>query len=211
MTTLILSSIFLGFAYCAPPGGVTAETFRRGAARGFWPALLVQFGSVVGDAAWAALAVTGVAFVVQNPVARTILSLIGVGMLAWLARSALRDAVHPAAPSADAKSEERGDFAVGALLSLGNPYAIGFWAGVSTSIFASVEGGPQWIHYLAFFAAFLAVMVFWCFLVAGLVAWGRRFLTPNFFRGVNLVCGLALGGFAIQLGWKLVSGWLVLP
>jgi hypothetical protein len=45
----------------------------------------------------------------------------------------------------------------------------------------------------------------WCFFMAGLVAWGRKFITSAFFRWVNLACGLALGFFALQLGWKLIQ------
>ena len=41
--------------------------------------------------------------------------------------------------------------------------------------------------------------------MAGLVAWGRRFVTPTFFRWVKVACGLALGGFALQLGLKLLQ------
>jgi hypothetical protein len=41
--------------------------------------------------------------------------------------------------------------------------------------------------------------------MAGLIAWGRKFVTPTFFRWVNLACGTALGFFALQLGWKLVQ------
>ena len=41
--------------------------------------------------------------------------------------------------------------------------------------------------------------------MAGMVAWGRRFITPTFFRWINLVCGLALAYFAVQLGLQLVQ------
>ena len=41
--------------------------------------------------------------------------------------------------------------------------------------------------------------------MAGLVAFGRKFVTPNFFRVVNLICGIALAYFAIQLGWTLLQ------
>jgi hypothetical protein len=41
--------------------------------------------------------------------------------------------------------------------------------------------------------------------MAAIVAWGRRFVTPTFFRWVNFACGLALGFFAIQLGLKLLQ------
>jgi chemosensory pili system protein ChpE len=56
-----------------------------------------------------------------------------------------------------------------------------------------------------FFIGFLAGAILWCFIMAGLVAWGRRFVNITFFRWVNLTCGIALGLFALQLGWKLVQ------
>src|SRR5258705_3472887 len=83
--SLFISSFFLAIAFCAPPGVVTAETVRRGAARGFLPALFVQFGSLIGDTTWAIIALTGLAFLVQNNIARTILSLIGIVLMLKLA------------------------------------------------------------------------------------------------------------------------------
>ncbi|HYM70515.1 MAG TPA: hypothetical protein VEZ44_13030 [bacterium] len=41
----------LGIAACAPPGVVTVEAVRRGIHRGFAGALLLELGSLVGDAA----------------------------------------------------------------------------------------------------------------------------------------------------------------
>ena len=41
--------------------------------------------------------------------------------------------------------------------------------------------------------------------MAGLIAWGRKFVTPAFFRWVNLFCGIALSFFALQLGLKLAQ------
>src|SRR5512144_1863272 len=92
--SLFLSSFILAIAFCAPPGVVTAETVRRGTARGFLPALFVQFGSLVGDTTWAIIALTGLAFVVQNNVAKAILSLVGVALMLRLAWSAFQDAHH---------------------------------------------------------------------------------------------------------------------
>jgi chemosensory pili system protein ChpE len=56
MITLFLASFALGLAFCAPPGAITAEALRRGLARGFRPALLVELGSLIGDATWALIA-----------------------------------------------------------------------------------------------------------------------------------------------------------
>jgi chemosensory pili system protein ChpE len=124
--------------------------------------------------------------------------------LAW---DAFKDARHAKEldMAASARGAKRGDFANGAVLSLGNPLNIVFWTGLGSTVFTSISGGPQPVHFAIFFAGFLAGAVLWCFFMAGLIAWGRRFVTPTFFRWVNLCCGIALSIFALQLGWKLVT------
>ena len=203
--SLFLSSFVLAIAFCAPPGVITAETVRRGAARGFAPALFVQFGSLVGDTTWAIIALTGLAFIVQNNIAKIILSLIGILLILKLAWDAIQDARHNKELDTSPTHSTRGDFANGAFLSLGNPMNIVFWTGLGTTVFASISGKPEPVHFAIFFSGFLAGAILWCFIMAGLVAWGRKFVTPNFFRVVNLACGIALGYFALQLGWKLVQ------
>src|SRR5574338_1143074 len=108
--TLFISSFFLAIAFCAPPGVVTAETVRRGAARGFRPALLVQFGSLVGDTTWAIIALTGLAFLVQNNVAKIILSLIGILLMLKLAWGAIQEAREGKALVMNVSYSHRGDF-----------------------------------------------------------------------------------------------------
>ena len=203
--TLFISSFILAIAFCAPPGVVTAETVRRGAARGFVPALFVQFGSLVGDTTWAIIALTGLAFIVQNNIAKIVLSLLGILFMLKLAWDALKDARHGKELDTTSSTSSRGDFANGAFLSLGNPMNIVFWTGLGTTVFASISGKPEPVHFAIFFAGFLFGAIVWCFVMAGLVAWGRKFVTPAFFRAVNLICGIALGYFALQLGWKLLQ------
>ncbi len=202
---LFLSSFILAIAFCAPPGVITAETVRRGAARGFLPALFVQFGSLVGDTTWAIIALTGLAFIVQNNIARIVLSLVGILLMLKLAWGALLDAREGKELETDPSHSHRGDFTNGAFLSLGNPMNIVFWTGLGTTVFASISGRPQPVDFAVFFAGFLSGAILWCFLMAAIVAWGRKFVTPTFFRWVNFACGLALGFFAIQLGLKLLQ------
>ncbi len=203
--SLFLSSFILAIAFCAPPGVITAETVRRGAARGFIPALLVQFGSLVGDTTWAIIALTGLAFIVQNNAAKIILSLIGILLMLTLAWDAIRDARHGKELDSTVSNSHRGDFTNGAFLSLGNPMNIVFWTGLGTTVFASISGRPQPVHFAIFFAGFLGGAILWCFVMAALVAWGRKFVTPIFFRLVNFACGIALGFFALQLGLNLLQ------
>ena len=176
MTPLLVSSFVLAISFCVPPGIITAETVRRGSARGFFPALYVQFGSLVGDTTWAIIALTGLAFLIQNPIAKTILSLIGIMLMLKLAWDAFKDARHGNGLDVSGNASSRGDFASGAFLSLGNPLNIVFWTGLGTTVFASINGGPEPIHF-----------------------------ANNFFRWVNLTCGIAMVYFAFQLGLQTVQ------
>ena len=203
--SLFISSFILAIAFCAPPGVITAETVRRGAARGFIPALFVQLGSLVGDTTWAIIALTGLAFFVQNNIAKIILTMIGILLMLKLAWDAIRDARHGRELDTVASVSHRGDFTNGAFLSLGNPMNIVFWTGLGTTVFASISGRPQLTDFAIFFAGFLGGAIIWCFVMAGLVAWGRKFVTPTFFRWVNFACGIALGFFAVQLGLTLLQ------
>jgi threonine/homoserine/homoserine lactone efflux protein len=205
--SLFISSFLLAIAFCAPPGVVTAETVRRGAARGFIPALFVQFGSLVGDTTWAIIALTGLAFIVQNNIAKAILSVIGILLMLKLSWDAFKDAHQSKELDtiSSAGGVHRGDFANGAFLSLGNPMNIVFWTGLGTTAFSSLSARPQFADLAVFFTGFLVGALLWCFIMAALVAWGRRFVTPAFFRWVNISCGIALGFFALQLALNLVQ------
>lgn len=208
MNPLLVSSFILAISFCAPPGVITAETLRRGSARGFLSALYVQFGSLVGDTTWALIALTGLAFLIQNTVARTVLSLVGIILMLKLAWDAFKDARQGNGLNITEGTSTRGDFASGAFLSLGNPMNIVFWTGLGTTVFASITGGPEPIHFAIFFTGFLSGAILWCFVMAGLVAWGRQWMTKSFFRFVNAACGLILFYFAFQLGLQTVQSFI---
>lgn len=201
MTALLFSSFALAIAFCAPPGVVTAEAVRRGLARGYGPALLIGFGSLVGDAVWAIIALAGMAMLVQNLSARLFLGLLGSLFLLFLAWTALRDAKRGGELPVK-QVAARNDFVTGALLSISNPFAIAFWLGVGTSTITASVPDPQRIHYIAFLLAFLAGGFTWSFFLAGLITWGRQFVTPLFFRWVNLLCGLWMAYFGLHLFWS---------
>jgi chemosensory pili system protein ChpE len=177
---------------------VTAEAIRRGLARGFRSALTVEFGSLIGDATWAVIALVGAAFLVQSAVARVTLGVIGTAILVYLGIGALRDSWHGALPKARDVSP-RGDFLVGAGMSLTNPLSVAFWLGVGGTAVSSVVASPALTDYVLFFGGFMAACVTWCFVMAGLIASGRRILSPSFFRVVDALCGLGLLYFAARL------------
>lgn len=198
-----LDSFILGILFCAPPGVVAAEAIRRGIARGFKPALMVELGSLVGDATWAIIALLGLAVLMQYTAAKLILGIFGVYFLLKLAWSALKDARAGGMPQATLQSGARGDFAIGAVLSLSNPYAVGFWLSLGGSFLSKYVSKPSFGDYALFFVAFMAAATVYCFFMAGMITVGRRFVNERFFRLVNLVCGVAIARFALTLAQSL--------
>lgn len=205
MEALVLSSMGLALAACAPPGVIAAETVRRGMARGFWPALLVELGSLVGDATWASIALVGIAFLVQNVLARLFLGVAGALFLLHLAWSALWDARRGGLPQVKSPATHRGDLMTGALLSLGNPFNLGFWLSVGSSAIVAGVADPQPIHFVVGFLSFMLGCLLWCFFFAGVVAWGQRFVNPTVFRVVNVLSGLFFGYSGVRLAWNTLQ------
>ncbi len=205
LAVLYFSMAGLGLAFSAPPGVVTAESVRRGLQGGFRPALLVQLGSLIGDAFWAILAFSGLALLVEHRPVRLVLGLIGAVFLLRLAWGALRAALETAAPAVGADGGRgialQSAFARGAALSLSNPFALAFWLGAGGGIAALTPGGTgQGPIFVVAFAGFMSGSLVWCVSLAALVAWGRGLLRPTLFRLIDGLCGLAFGYSGLLLG-----------
>ncbi|MDQ6604783.1 MAG: LysE family translocator [Chloroflexota bacterium] len=206
-SALLVSAIGLGIAYCAAPGAVNTEAVRRGLARGFRPVLLVQLGSLIGDAIWAALALTGTAFLVQHRPLRLVLGIAGACFLLRLAWSALQEAWRGGLPRAHGQTG-RGDFATGIVFSLANPFALAFWTGIGAGFATMDTGGSSSGRFAVLFAGFVVGALCWCASTPFVIAWGRRFVRPAVFRWINALCGLGLGYFGLTLLWHTAADFL---
>lgn len=80
-----LSACGLGLAFFAMPGAMTAQLLRRGLTRGFFSALSLQLGGLLGMTLWAIVATIAGAFLAHNVPIRIILSGSGVILLSLLA------------------------------------------------------------------------------------------------------------------------------
>lgn len=199
LLALFLSAFGLAFALCLSPGPVFAESLRRGLRGGFRPALVVQFGSLVGDLAWALAAFAGLNLIFSVPALRLPLELGGAAFLLWLAWRCLRDANDfPTVDGDTAAAEGIGPFLSGALLSLTNPKNIPFWLAVGATMGGLGVSTPVSLDGAIFLMGFMSACVASCFVAAGAIAWLHRHLTPRLFFGINIVTGLALATFAVS-------------
>jgi chemosensory pili system protein ChpE len=204
MFVTALTGALMALSFSAPPGPVAMETVRRGLRGGFWPALQVQLGSVIGDLTWCLAALLGLAPLVAVPGVRGVLAAAGVGVLAYLGLTGVREALRgpgvaagpAAAPSADSG---RGAFRSGLAISMANPMAVGYWLSVGGALVAAGVAGANPAQTTAFIAGFAAGTLAWAATMAAAVRWGRSLLTPRVFRWVTLACSVALLLFGASL------------
>lgn len=192
MLTIFFSALVFGFVFCLSPGAVLAETLRRGLLHGFTPALLVQVGSLVGDAVWAVIGLTGIALLIEHDAVRVPLTVVCALYLAWLGVRSLLDAWHlPAAEDAPAKSGQNA-LAVGAAISLANPKNIVYWGALGSALSGIVGATPSHGQTLMFFTGFMVASVLSCFFTAALVNLLRNTASPRWQRISYGLCGLVL-------------------
>jgi len=200
----------MGILFAAPPGIVTAETLRRGVARGFPAALSVQLGSLIGDATYCLLALAGVAVLVQNPITQRVLGIVSVLFLIYLTISGIR-AELKSAPTSNPlmvlPTASRSAFLTGMFLSLTNPWAIGFWlslGGTLASDGAMESGNTMAVFFTSFFGACLV----YAFVMAFLVGVTRRAIPPKIGKWISISCSLVIGLVAIGVGIQVIQLFL---
>lgn len=201
MLTIFFYALIFGFVFCLSPGAVLAETLRRGLLHGFTPALLVQFGSLVGDAVWAVIGLTGIALLIQHDAVRVPLTVVCALYLAWLGVRSLVDAWHLPQPGSALASTRKNALAVGAAISLANPKNIVYWGALGSALSGIVGTTPSHGQTLMFFAGFMLASILSCFLIAALVNLLRQNASPTWQRISYAACGLVLIYLAL-LAWQ---------
>lgn len=197
--SLHVLALWLMLAYCAAPGAVNAETVRRGLAGGFASALLVQVGAVTGRVLWAALALAGNGAVAGSVPVQVALATLGAVVL-------LRASWHALTVPVPAERRDRaarhGDFTAGLLLSLTNPFALVFWAGLVGALGLGADAAWDVRTAPAVLATLATAALGWSVGAAAIVSWGRRAAWRGALRLVEVGAGLALGLFGLQMLWE---------
>jgi threonine/homoserine/homoserine lactone efflux protein len=200
--SLQATALWLMIAYCAAPGAVNAESLRRGLRGGFTAAILVQLGAVAGRVLWAGLALAGAGALSGSGPIHVGLATIGTFVLLRASWQALAAPVVVASAARRDCAVRHGDFVAGLLLSLTNPLALVFWTGVIGAL--GLEAGTSWdVQTAPIVLATLAAAAFaWSVVAAATIGWGRHAVRSGTLRLAEMVAGLALGLFGVQMLWE---------
>jgi threonine/homoserine/homoserine lactone efflux protein len=201
---IFLSAFVAGLAYSAAPGAINAEALRRALTHGFHAALLFQVGALVGDALWAAIALSGV--VVLRPSAGLQLLLGGCGavLLIWVAWGGVRDSLRGHAAIAIEPSRHA-DFLLGALLSLTNPFAVVFWLSIGSGLLSASTLTPRLPTAATMVGAFMLATLLWSVLLATVASYGRTLIGTAAFRYWNAGASVCMALFGLGLFWQTLA------
>jgi chemosensory pili system protein ChpE len=195
---VFFSALVLSIIFCGAPGAVNTQALRVGVAGGFRRAFGVETGSIVGDTTWAIIALTGLAMVWDNDIARWTLGILGTVILLYLVYSGIQDARMEELPEANAPKGHT-DLVTGIMMSFVNPFQLAFWIGIGSSAIVTIIPDPQLTDFVVFYAGYITGAMIWGLAYSALIGYGRKYVTPKLFRFLSLVCALVLLYFAISL------------
>ena len=201
--TLFLKGLAFGFILAATVGPMWVLCFRRTIAHGALAGLVSGMGIALADGLYGAVAAFGLTAVSGFLVAHGFwIGLAGAAFLLWLGARTL--IAKPAALENGAEDRPAGShlaaFASTLGLTLANPPTIlafaAIFAGLGLASSADYAGAA-----LIVAGVFLGSAAWWLILAAG-AGWLRGRIGPGFARGINVVSGLTILGFAV---WQIAQ------
>lgn len=205
---IFTSSFLVGLSGALMPGPLTALTLERSAGwsrrdgplAGLAAAAWVSTGHAAAELAMVMALLVGLGGLLSRPAVAGVIGLAGGAVLVWMGWG-----MASGAPAAGVDLEGTGrkgegsavSTAVsGAVVSVSNPYWLLWWATVGASYLALWAAGSV-VAVAAFFVGHVASDYVWQLLLAGVVGYGGRWLTPGVYRGLMIGLGVFLAGLGL--------------
>ena len=207
MLELLIAGFLIGLTHAMPPGPITIEVLRRGAAEGLIPALKVDAGSVVADTIFFLLVLVGLMQVINGREGRLLVWAIGCVLLLVLGIAGLyrARATRPGKPGSragagDARKKAWPPFLTGFFICITSPFAIVWWASVfagSTALF-----NPDYTTMITIFVGIaIAVLVWYATIgISGVV--GGKLVSDRAINALSTMCSLMMIGFAVLMFYR---------
>jgi len=199
--SIILRGILLGLSITAPIGPTNIEVIRRGTREGWRSARAFCLGVIVALVIYLLLVALGLSFLTESELFNTLLTILGVIVLAYLSYNSLRDffSGREIEFAKDVSGKEH--FLPGIVLTISNPAILLLWTGIMGADLA-VSGASLSQGLMLSIGILIGVFIFFTTLIL-LIHFGRRFLQPRYIKYVSLVAGIVLMGFCIRFAYGL--------
>jgi L-lysine exporter family protein LysE/ArgO len=203
---LLSDGFFLSLSLCLDIGLVNVAVISLTLSHGFRPGFWLGLGSCFGDLTYAALALAGMAALLQFDAVRWVVWIGGAAVLLMLTWKMAREALNPAAAPAVEGDEDRASprphpwrsFARGMLLALSSPSAILWFAAVGGALIAksgATSAGSAMLFLVGFFLGGLG----WTFFLCGLASHGRKRAGSGLLRACHVCSALLFAYFSYSV------------
>ena len=197
----IIRGIILGLSITAPIGPTNIEVIRRGAREGWRSARAFCLGVIVALVIYLLLVVLGLSFLTESKVFNTLLTMLGVIVLAYLSYNSLRDFFSGREIEIDEEVSGKGHFVPGVVLTISNPAILLLWTGIMGADLAASGASLNQGLRLSL-GILIGVAVFFTVLTL-LIHHGRKFLQQRYIKYVSLIAGIVLMVFCIRFAYGL--------
>ena len=211
--SLLSDGFFLSLSLCLDIGLVNVAIISLTLSHGFKPGFWLGLGSCFGDLIYAALALAGMAALLQFQSVRWVVWIGGAAILLFLTWKMAREALYPAsappvAGEADAASGPpplpawRG-FLRGVLLAVSSPSAILWFAAVGGALIAKA-GATSATTAPVFLGGFFLGGLAWTIFICGLGSHGRKRAGTGLLRACHVLSALLFAYFSYSV---IVNGY----
>jgi L-lysine exporter family protein LysE/ArgO len=211
--SMMSDGFFLSLSLCLDIGLVNVAMISLALSHGFKPGFWLGLGSCIGDLIYAALALAGMAALLQFESVRWVVWLGGAAILLFLTWKMAREAMFPAtapavavAGEADASAPHlsawRG-FLRGVLLAVSSPSAILWFAAVGGALIAKA-GATSVTTAPVFLGGFFLGGLCWTIFICGLGSHGRKRAGTGLLRACHVLSALLFAYFSYTV---IVNGY----
>jgi len=199
----ILRGVILGLSITAPIGPTNIELIRRGMREGARATIAFWLGVMVALVLYLLFVVLGLSFLTESRVFNTILTSLGVIVLAYLSYNSIKDFFVGRELDLEGQAVGNKHFVPGIVLTISNPAILLLWTGImGADLSASRASVGQGL--LLSLGIMIGVAAFFIVLTI-VIHYGRRFLRRQYLKYVSLMAGIVLLYFCVKFAYGLLS------
>ncbi|WP_322023400.1 LysE family translocator [Burkholderia sp. BCC1977] len=209
--SMLSDGFFLSLSLCLDIGLVNVAMLSLTLSHGFRPGFWLGVGSCVGDLVYAALALAGMAVLLQFEAVRWIVWIGGGAVLLFLTWKMAREALVPADNADDGDADDapqprasaRRSFMRGMLLAMSSPSAILWFAAVGGALIAKA-GATTPATASVFLSGFFLGGLAWTLFMCTLASQGRKRAGAGLMRACHVASALLFAYFSYSV---IVGGY----
>ncbi len=198
LLTIFAGAFVVGLSGAMAPGPVLTVTISETLKRGFSAGPLIVLGHAILEIILLALVVGGLGPFFEDPIVNQVILITGACVLLWMGTVTVLKNKENTERALNAEGTETpyGPVLAGIVLSVSNPFWIIWWISIGMGfITQSLQHGMAGL--LSFYFGHILSDLAWYSFVSFSVSAGRRICPPLLYRGVFMVCGIALVGLGI--------------